>query len=196
MEKPVHTLSRSHTHTGIIIMDAHGLAERTRDGEREAERDGCLLSSGLPPLWLDRWMTSLCVCVLLRFFLPVSFFCPLFLTGGGGRKGRNGQRRSEATNSKYWLIREVERTKWKVEERNHLKTERKGRRAALIPAEGTSLFILLHPLLCCGLQLSICTSFFMCPPFICAAMSPTPTLAYNHRFHQSALVIIMLISLA
>lgn len=138
MEKPVHT----HTHTGIIIMDAHGLAERTRDREREAERDGCLLSSGLPPLWLDRWMTSLNVCVSLSFFLPVSFFCPLFLTRGGGRKGRNGQWRSETANNKYWLIREVEQKKWgEVEERNHLKKERKGRRAALIPAEDTSL----HP---------------------------------------------------
>lgn len=118
--------TRTHTHTGIIIMDAHGLEERTRESEKEAERDGCLLSSGLPPLWLDRWMTSLCVCVSLRFFLPVSFFCPLYLTGGGGRKGRNGQRRSEAGNNKYWLIREVERKKWGEVEESTLKQSRRG----------------------------------------------------------------------
>lgn len=70
------------TQRGIIIMDAHGLMRKRE--RRKGERDGCLLSSELPPLWLDRWMTSLCLC-----FLSLSLFLFLFSTW---MENKDGQR--------------------------------------------------------------------------------------------------------
>lgn len=83
-----HTLTHEERHHN------HGRS-RTHKREGERERDGCLLSSGLPPLWLDRWMTSLCVCFLLSF----SVF--RFRHGEKRARGRGGKKRERKTGREW-----------------------------------------------------------------------------------------------